>query len=190
MDLILWRHAEAEEATPKLKDAKRRLTARGEKHACQMAFWLQDHIPEKLRILVSPADRAQMTAHALGLPFEVERKVGIGADVADVIAATEWPNHDGTVLVVGHQPVLGRVAALLLSGKEADWTVKKGGLWWFSNRSRKDENRHPVLRAMIEPSFVKGYGGAPEFPQNLGFSRRQSLPLAQTQDIHLDVTGV
>lgn len=172
MDLILWRHAEAENATPKLKDSKRRLTARGERQAHQMAQWLQDHLPEKLRILVSPADRAQMTAHTLGLPFEIERKVGIGADVADLISAAEWPNHDGVVLVVGHQPALGRLAALLISGQEADWTVKKGAIWWFSNRSRKDENQHPVLRAMIEPSFVKGHGGTPEFLQKLRFSRR------------------
>lgn len=152
MDLILWRHAEAEEATAKLPDAKRRLTARGEKQAKQMARWLQQHLPKKLRILVSPAERTQMTAHALGMPFEVERKIGIGADAADALAAAGWPDHSGAVLLVGHQPTLGRIAALLLSGQEADWTVKKGGLWWFSNRVREGETQ-TVLRAVIDPQM-------------------------------------
>lgn len=153
MDLILWRHAEAEEATAKLPDAKRRLTPRGEKQARQMARWLQQHLPKKLRMLVSPAERTQMTAHALGLPFQVEPKIGIGADVADLLAAADWPNHSGAVLIVGHQPTLGRVAALLLGGEEADWTVKKGGLWWFSNRTREGETQ-TVLRAVISPDLL------------------------------------
>lgn len=153
MDLILWRHAEAEDATAKLPDAKRRLTARGEKQARQMARWLQQHLPKKLRILVSPAERTQMTAHALGMPFEVERKIGIGADAADALAAAGWPDHGGAVLLVGHQPTLGRIAALLLSGQEADWTVKKGGVWWFSNRVRGDETQ-TVLRTVVSPDLI------------------------------------
>ena len=52
------------------------------------------------------------------------------------------------VLVVGHQPTLGRTAALLLSGNEADWSVKKGSVWWFSNRSRLGETQ-TVLRAVM-----------------------------------------
>ena len=155
MDLILWRHAEAEDATGSLPDTKRRLTERGERQARLMARWLHEHMPKKLRILVSPAKRAQMTAHTLGLPFEVERKIGIGADAADLLGAAAWPDHGGATLVVGHQPTLGRVAALLISGAEADWTVKKGGIWWFSNRTRGDETQ-TVLRAVIDPSFMKG----------------------------------
>jgi phosphohistidine phosphatase len=153
MDLILWRHAEAEEATAKLPDARRRLTERGEKQARLMARWLHAHLPKKLRILVSPAERTQMTAHALGLPFEIERKLGIGADAADLLAAADWPDHGGAVLLVGHQPSLGRLAALLLSGEEADWTVKKGGLWWFSNRTREGETQ-TVLRTVISPDLL------------------------------------
>lgn len=153
MDLILWRHAEAEDASAKVPDVKRRLTARGEKQARQMARWLHDHLPKKLRILVSPTERTQMTAHALGLPFEIERKIGVGADTADLIAAAGWPDHDGAVLLVGHQPSLGRLAALLLAGTEDDWTIKKGGLWWFSNRTREGETQ-TVLRAVVNPDLL------------------------------------
>ncbi len=153
MDLILWRHAEAEDATAKLPDAKRRLTERGEKQARQMAKWLREHQPKNLRILVSPTQRTQMTAHALGLPFETVPKIGVGADAADILAAAGWPDHGGAVIVVGHQPTLGRVAALLLSGEEADWTIKKGAVWWFSNRTRDGETQ-TVLRGAVGPEMI------------------------------------
>jgi phosphohistidine phosphatase len=154
MDLILWRHAEAEEGTPGLPDAKRRLTPRGDKQAHDMAKWLRSRLPKKLKILVSPAIRTQQTAHALALPFEVEPKIAIGADAADLIAAADWPTHAGAVLLVGHQPSLGRLAALLLSGSEADWSVKKGGLWWFSWRNREGQDQ-AVLRAVMNPEMLR-----------------------------------
>jgi phosphohistidine phosphatase len=155
MDLILWRHAEAEEADGRTSDAKRRLTARGEKQARKMAVWLKDRLPDKTRILVSPTERTQQTAHALGLAFELEPKVGVGADPADLIAAANWPEGNGkrsAVVIVGHQPTLGRLAALLLSGTEADWAIKKGAVWWFSSRVRENSG-HAVLRSVVGPDI-------------------------------------
>lgn len=156
MDLILWRHAEAEDATSQRPDAKRRLTARGEKQAREMARWLNHHLPKKLTVLVSPAERTQQTAHALALPFEIEPKIGTGADVADLLAAAGWPDgkgKSGAVLIVGHQPTLGRLAALLLSGTEANWTVKKGAVWWFASRTREGETQM-VLRTVTNPELL------------------------------------
>ena len=118
MDLLLWRHAEAEDGIP---DLKRKLTPRGEKQAQQMAAWLKAHAPTDLRIVASPAKRCQQTAQALDLPFDTDLRLGPGNSVNDLLAAIDWP--DGgeagqhAVLVVGHQPTLGRTAALLLSGR-------------------------------------------------------------------------
>lgn len=152
MDLILWRHAEAEDGDGRMPDAKRRLTARGDKQARKMAAWLNAHLPDNTTVLVSPTERTQQTAHALGRPFEIEPKIGIGADCADLLAATGWPNskvsRGGTLILVGHQPTLGRLAALLLSGSEADWAFKKGAVWWFSRRTREREDQ-VVLRAVM-----------------------------------------
>ena len=147
MDLLLWRHAEAEDGFP---DLKRKLTARGEKQAAQMAEWIKKHAPKNLRILVSPAVRCQQTAKALGLPFETDKRLGTDSDSADLLAAAGWPDGKGApaVLVVGHQPTLGQSAALLLSGKEADWTIKKGAVWWLSNRTRQGDSR-TVLRTVV-----------------------------------------
>jgi phosphohistidine phosphatase len=153
MDLILWRHAEAEEGDATIPDHKRRLTARGEKQAKQVARWLRQHLPRKRRVLTSPAERVQQTAHALELAYEIEPKLGIGASVSDVLTVADWPRQNGAVLVIGHQPALGRVAAVLLGGVEADWSIKKGGVWWFSSRERDDEIQ-TVLRAVLNPDFV------------------------------------
>jgi len=151
MDLLLWRHAEAEGGIP---DLKRKLTKRGEKQAQHIAEWLKQNAPKNLRILVSPAIRCQQTAQALGLPFETDKRLGTDGDVSGLLAAIGWP--DGgeksaghkAILVVGHQPTLGQAAGLLLSGTEANWTIKKGAVWWFSNRTRQGESQ-TVLRAVI-----------------------------------------
>jgi phosphohistidine phosphatase len=151
MDLLLWRHAEAEEEGT--DDLNRRLTERGERQARSMAQWIRNHQPKELRIVVSPAVRCQQTAQALKLPFETVRKLGPDACVSELMAATGWPAAQGAVLVIGHQPTLGRMAALLLAGHEAEWTIKKGALWWLTNRVRRGETQ-TVLRAVIPSELL------------------------------------
>lgn len=145
MDLLLWRHAEAVEGTP---DHSRELTERGLKQARKMAEWLHAHRPKKLRVLVSPALRTRQTAAAFADDFEIVPALAPDGSVADLIGAIGWPDASGAVLIVGHQPALGRLASLLLSGVEADWTIKKGALWWFTNRVRDGETQ-TVLRAVL-----------------------------------------
>lgn len=162
MNLILWRHADAEDLPERsgefhAGDLARALTTRGHKQAQASAAWLRAHIDRHARILVSPAVRAVQTAQALSLPYGIVRELAPGADVSTVLAAAGWP--DGpeapgdTVVVVGHQPTLGRVASLLLSGFEANWSVRKSGIWWLSNRRREDEAQ-VVLRAVMNPDLL------------------------------------
>lgn len=155
MELILWRHAEAQDPDPKTPDSKRRLTGRGEKQAKKMGAWLAERLPRDVRVLVSPTERTQQTAHALGLLFEIEPRIGVGADPADIIAIAGWPDGQPkvrAVVIVGHQPTLGRLAALLLSGKEADWSVKKGAVWWFTTRT-KESGMQAALKAVLPPDI-------------------------------------
>ena len=150
MDLILWRHAEAKEAAGPVADADRELTTRGFHHAQQVAAWLRSQRLPKLTVLSSPAKRALQTAQVLGLPIKVKTQLGVGANIADLLGAADWPDHSGAIILVSHQPALGRLASLLLAGTEADWTIKKAGIWWFSNRVRHDETQ-TVLRAVHNP---------------------------------------
>ena len=150
MDLILWRHADAEDGVP---DSSRKLTAKGEKQAQQMGQWLKARLPEKFKLIASPAKRAQQTAQALSKTFDTDKTISPGADAISVLTASGWPGAKGAVVVVGHQPTLARVAAFLLAGEEADWSMKKGSIWWISNRTRQDETQ-TILRVMMTPEFI------------------------------------
>jgi len=150
MDLILWRHAEAEDGPP---DLERRLTPRGHKHAQHVAEWLLQRLPAKFVVLASPARRAQDTARALGVAVRTVPSLAPGASVEAILKAAEWPERKSSVVVVGHQPDLGRVALHLVAGAAGDGTIKKGGLWWLTNRVRNDEAQ-VVVRAVMAPDLL------------------------------------
>ncbi len=150
MELILWRHADAEDGTPGKPDAERRLTDKGVKQARRVARWLKKRLPDEARILASPAKRAQQTARALARNFETELEVSTAAGPQAVLKAAGWPDADGTVVVVGHQPTLGQAAALALTGKALDWSVKKGALWWIGTRGDGDV----IVRAVMAPDVL------------------------------------
>ena len=150
MDLILWRHCEAEAGEP---DLGRRLTSKGVKQAERMAEWLERHLPDSCRILVSPADRAQQTALALQRKFRTVPELGPGATVAAALAAANWPDSREPVLIVGHQPTLGMIASFLLSGEEAYWSVRKGAVWWLSDRVR-ESGAAVVLKTVLGPDYL------------------------------------
>ena len=150
MELILWRHAEAEDG---IHDSERRLTAKGIKQASRMAKWLRARIPENVVMLVSPARRAQQTARALNPEFRTVKEIGLAASAADVLLAAGWPDGAGTVVVVGHQPTLGEAAALLLTGKNEQWNVKKGAVIWIARRADGPHAR-TQLRAAISPDLL------------------------------------
>ncbi len=150
MDLLLWRHAEAVDGEV---DHARELTERGLKQAAQVARWLNDNRPKRLKVLVSPTVRTRQTAEAFTDQFEIISALGPERSVADLLAATGWPDASGACLVVGHQPALGQLASLLLSGTESAWTIKKGALWWFTNRVRHGETQ-TVLRTAIASDML------------------------------------
>ena len=149
MDLILWRHAEAVDGAP---DMARKLTAKGTRQAKEMASWLRPRLPKETRVLASPAERSLQTASALTGDFEVVKSIAPGATAAAVLAAAGWPDNDSPVLLVGHQPTLGMVAAMLIAGEPMPWSVRKSGVWWLSNRIR-GEGPQVVLRAVMSPDF-------------------------------------
>ena len=153
MDLILWRHAEAAEADAGEDDLQRALTTKGHKQARRMADWLTSQLPESCKILVSPAVRTLQTVEPLGRKFKVVQELAPGADAEDILQAANWPNGKEAVLVVGHQPTLGQVAALLLSGQPQDWQIKKGNVWWLVQREPADPYSL-YLKAVMAPDMI------------------------------------
>ena len=153
MDLILWRHAEAEEEAEGLPDLERALTGRGEKQATRVAGWLDRNLPEGTRIVCSPARRCEQTALALGRKYKVRESIMPGATPADVLEAAQWPSAKQAVLLVGHQPGLGETIAQLLQIQGGNCPVRKGAVWWLRTRER-DGQVQTVVWAVQSPETV------------------------------------
>lgn len=161
MNLILWRHAEAIDlgipVTPGCRrDLDRALTEKGLQQAEATAQWLRKNVKRKLRVICSPALRTIQTAKAYTDKPEIIDELNPLADASHVLGAINWPQGDD-VLVIGHQPWLGRVASLLLAGEEQDWSVKKSAIWWLSHRVRKQEEQEKtqtVLRLVLPPDLI------------------------------------
>ncbi len=136
MDLILWRHVDAEMLQPGQDDLDRALTPKGERQARRMAGWLNKRLAESTRILATPARRSQQTAEALNRNVTVVSSIAPGSSVDDLLVAAGWPGAGAAVLIVGHQPTLGMAAARLLSGADQPWAMKKAAVWWLRVRER------------------------------------------------------
>lgn len=149
MDLILWRHAEAEDLAATdasaANDLARSLTARGEKQAARMAGWLDRQLPEGTRILVSPARRCEQTALALSRKYRVRPELAPHGSAEQLLEIVKWPSGRLPVLVVGHQPTLGQAIARLLGLRETECPVRKGGLWWLRSRDRDGQDQTVVV---------------------------------------------
>lgn len=146
MELILWRHAEAEDGTP---DSARKLTDKGIRQAQNMAGWLQSRLPDDARILVSPTQRTRQTALSLKRKAEITDAVGTSATILTILTTTGWPDAAGTIIIVGHQPVLGELAARLMTGTTTTWRIRKGAVWWF-----RTDAASTLLRAVMTPDML------------------------------------
>jgi phosphohistidine phosphatase SixA len=125
MRLYLVRHAEAAPGDP---DELRPLTPEGREQARRLAERLRGERAAPAVILTSPLLRARETgdelARALDVDTEADERLAPGASVDDVHAAIEGRGDE--VVVVGHQPDCGQVAAALTGGPEPSFPA--GGL--------------------------------------------------------------
>ncbi len=153
MDLIFWRHAEADDWTEGCDDMARSLTSRGEKQAKRMAGWLDRQLPEGTRIVCSPARRCEQTVLALSRKYKLRNELAPGTTAEALLAAAGWPNGRSVVLVVGHQPSLGQAISLLLGLKQDSCPVRKGAVWWIRTRER-DGDVQTVVVAVQSPELL------------------------------------
>jgi phosphohistidine phosphatase len=147
MELILWRHAEAEDPGPG-GDFVRELTKKGRKQAERMAAWLEPRLEGDWLLLSSPAARAMQTAAALGRDIDARPALDPSARAEAILREAGWPGGD-RVIVVGHQPTLGEVASILLGGPRGDVFVRKGAIWWFATRGGET-----MLKAVLGPDLA------------------------------------
>lgn len=147
MDLILWRHADAEDGD---NDMARRLTEKGERQAARMASWLKRNLPDGYEVICSEASRAQQTAAFLKNKPTSDARINPGAmgEAYLQVAGFSEPS-DRCLVLVGHQPSIGMALAKATGSAEA-WSVRKGSICWLQIRD-KEGLRQIVIRAVLGP---------------------------------------
>ncbi|HEU4339687.1 MAG TPA: phosphohistidine phosphatase SixA [Planctomycetota bacterium] len=130
MKVIIARHGAAEDKADSKEDADRILTAEGREQADLLGRVIAATLGTVEGLWTSPLMRALQTAgiasKRIKIKPEIEPNLGIGGDIEQLC----WKLHRealGTVMLVGHQPDLGRLAARLL-GFVSEVSLKKGGV--------------------------------------------------------------
>lgn len=123
-ELILLRHAHADAAGAGQDDLQRTLSPTGLDEAHAAGAWLREQglLPD--RVLCSPAARTRQTLAALGdigSPDVREEDVIYEASAGDLIALADTHRDAGRLLLVGHNPGLEQLAALMHSGQSGDY---------------------------------------------------------------------
>ena len=124
-ELILLRHAHAEPGAAGQADFDRPLSSQGLAEAEAAGRWLADQglVPD--RVLCSPARRTRETLEAvLGVIGYVDQRLepAIYDATPGTLAALADQHRDvGRLMLVGHNPGLERLAALLHSGQSGDY---------------------------------------------------------------------
>jgi phosphohistidine phosphatase len=123
LDLILLRHAHAEPPAPGQHDRDRALSVRGLAEARDAAAWLAVETAP-VRVLCSPARRAWQTAEQavqrLGQVELVEEAQIYEAEPRDLFEVIDRHRDAGRLLLVGHNPGLESLVALLTTGQSGD----------------------------------------------------------------------
>lgn len=156
-DLILWRHAEAEDLEENDEeggdDLSRRLTTKGERQASRMAAWLDRQLPDGVKVLSSPAVRTEQTVLALGRKYKTHEALAPDGCKEGLLELIHWPKPGTGHLLVGHQPVLGQVVAQLLGLQASDCSIRKGAVWWLRHRIKKGQPQ-TILVCMQNPDML------------------------------------
>ena len=133
-ELILLRHAETVPAEAGGEDRSRPLSDRGEQEARAAGHWLAAHGARPERMLCSPAERARQTAElslaALGQQPAVQLAEEIyDATPGELLALLDQHDDVGSLLLVGHNPGIERLVALLVEGRSDEFRgMPPGGL--------------------------------------------------------------
>ncbi len=130
--LILLRHAHAESATSGQDDLERPLSETGRAEARAAGDWLREHGLQPDRVLSSSAARTRETLAALGDigGAEVYEDASIYEASPGTLVALADANRDAEcLLLVGHNPGLEQLAALMHSGQTGDYRgMPPGGI--------------------------------------------------------------
>ena len=162
MDLLIIRHAIAEERSEDLPDAARALTRKGRRRFRKIVDGLDTLGVQLGRVLHSPWTRAAETAKLLrpviaGRTREalVSTDALTGSPRPELVSLIGEHATHGTVAVVGHEPWLSELIALLVLGdlrKGEVFELKKGGVACLDGASVPGGM---TLRAHLPPGVLR-----------------------------------
>jgi phosphohistidine phosphatase len=165
MDCLLVRHGIAVGADEwEGTEENRPLTAKGKRRALQVAEGLAALDCKPTHLFTSPFVRAYDTAKLLravvcpALKIEAREELAVGSDPEQVLGLFRTLPTDAVVVCVGHEPLLGEVASLLLCGKSlANFPLKKAGAACIEGETglKPGQGR---LRWWLQPSQLRTIG--------------------------------
>lgn len=164
MQLLIIRHAIAvPRGTPGIPDPERPLTQRGEDRFRKAAAGLARILPPPGAILTSPWVRARRTAEiaseAWGGPDPVNVDCLAHGSLQDLQRELSRHTGDATVSVVGHEPQLSSLLAMLLGTDRDDRLVfKKGGAALLEMAGTLSDGAHLIW--YLPPRLLRRLGGA------------------------------
>lgn len=124
-ELILLRHAHAEPLLDGQADLDRPLSSEGQAEAEAAGAWLKDKRLVPDRALCSPSRRTRETLEAvLAAVGYVDQRLDEGiyeASAGTLAALADQHREVERLLLVGHNPGLERLAALMHSGQSGDY---------------------------------------------------------------------
>lgn len=130
-ELILLRHAHAESAAPGQDDIDRPLSRQGQAEAEMAGRWLKTENLVPDLVLCSPSRRTRETLEqvlqVIGYADQRQEARIYEATPGTLIQVADEHREVGRVLLVGHNPGLEQVAALLSSGQSGDFRGMPAG---------------------------------------------------------------
>jgi len=125
-ELILLRHAEAVPIADGGDDRERALSTRGEQEAQAAGLWLARHGVRPERVLCSPTRRTDETTRLAlaaidGAPIPQLLGEIYDASPGELLALLDQHADAGTVMLVGHNPGIERLVALLVEGRSDEF---------------------------------------------------------------------
>lgn len=157
MNLYLLRHGIAAEIRRGHSDAERPLTVEGVRKTWLVAESMEVMKVLPNRIFSSPLLRAQQTAHIIAEAFNLKKSLeltdalgpgGRPRVLVDLLRKGSAPE----VLLVGHEPYLSNLAAILISGRSGTMlTMKKSGLCKLAVEGELKLGRCASLEWLLTP---------------------------------------
>lgn len=133
MILYIMRHAEAVEGSDTLRDEWRYLSENGRTVAEKISSAIARSGPKPRLTITSPLTRAVQTAEIIA-EKACRKNVVVaselllpGAAISDLVTHIKGVAAAKQIMLVGHEPQLGLLAASLLGREGSDISLKKGG---------------------------------------------------------------